>query len=474
MRYGRYHLRQSWVILLMWFLYSIGCPSPSFASTPHVLKDVRTVYQNGQWHVVLTGSQAMTYRTLKADDAQGVRLIVDLINTLNEMSSSPLVLNTDVIGAVTTIQLVREPQPRTRVEISLTKDTPYRITRSGEKIWISFDTTQPKIEVEPSRTEPVAKPKAHQSPVTKEIATPEPSPGKPTPLPPPLERKSLPSASKVLSVRQLKMDQELRYDIIVDGSLADYVAFHLTSPPRVAVDLIGVKSTEVEKALSFDGPWVKGVRFGVYNRKVRVVFDLIPEGGLPYDIISEEDRLIVSFKPGSAFTAMHAIEAEKVKKRRLPTGQLGELGENLVILQLLARGAEAAYKLPLGAPADDLVVHLEDEKVFRVQVKARRTGTWQPTYKDHYAEADPDNDTGRFWVFVDLKAIDLGKEPPRFYIAPAGWVENYIYAGHMAYLERKGLTQKERPSRHHSLHLKDIEQWRDRWDLLGVSDIAKF
>lgn len=58
-----------------------------------------------------------------------------------------------------------------------------------------------------------------------------------------------------------------------------------------------------------------------------------------------------------------------MKRRRLPTGQLGELGENLVVLQLLARGAAAAYKLPLGAPADDLVVHLEGEKVFRVQVK---------------------------------------------------------------------------------------------------------
>jgi hypothetical protein len=66
---------------------------------------------------------------------------------------------------------------------------------------------------------------------------------------------------------------------------------------------MGVKSTEVEKALSFDGPWVKGVRFGIYADKIRVVFDLIPEAGLPYDIISKEDQLAVSFKPGSGFTA---------------------------------------------------------------------------------------------------------------------------------------------------------------------------
>ena len=303
MRYGQHHFRRSWIILLMWFLYTVCCPSPSSASTPHVLKDVRTVYQNGQWHVVLTGSQAMTYRTLKTDDAQGVRLFVDLINTLNEMPPWPFVLNNEVIRTVRAVQLVSEPYPHTRVEIGLTKDAPYKITRSGEKIWISFDTTQPKVEIEPSRTEPVAKPKAKKPPETKEIATPEPSLEKPTPTPAPplLERKSLPPASKVLSVRQSKMEQELRYDIIVDGNLADYVAFHLTDPPRVVVDLIGVKSTEVEKSLNFDGPWVKGVRFGIYADKVRVVFDIIPEAGLPYDIISGEGRLAVSFKSGSGF-----------------------------------------------------------------------------------------------------------------------------------------------------------------------------
>ena len=297
MRYGRYHLRRSWNFLLMCFFYTIACPSPSSASTPHLLKDVSVVYQDGQWHVVLTGSKAMTYRALKVVDP--LRLVVDLINTLNKMSPSLLVLNYEVIGTVRAVQLVREPYPHTRVEISLTKDASYKITRREEEIWISFGTTQPKVE--PARSEPVAKPKAEKPPVTKEVATPEPFPEKPTPAPPPLERKSLPPASKVLSVRQSETDQELRYDVIIDGSLADYVAFHLTDPPRVVVDLMGVKSTEVEKALNFDGPWIKRVRLGTYTDKVRVVFDLIPEAGLPYNIISEENRLVVSFQPGSGF-----------------------------------------------------------------------------------------------------------------------------------------------------------------------------
>ena len=207
MRYGRYYLRQSWIILLMWFLYSIACPSPSSASTTHVLKDVQTVYHNGQWHVVLTGSQAMIYGAFRADDP--LRLIVDLINTLNEIPPWPFVINNEVIRTVTIAQLVLEPQPRTRVEIGLTKDVPHKIARRGDKIWISFDTTQPKIEAEPARTEPVVKPMAQKPPVTKEIDTPEHSLEKPTPdpAPPTLERKYLQPATKVLIVLKLKMDK---------------------------------------------------------------------------------------------------------------------------------------------------------------------------------------------------------------------------------------------------------------------------
>jgi hypothetical protein len=116
-----------------------------------------------------------------------------------------------------------------------------------------------------------------------------------------LGKSSLASATKVLSIHQLKTEHELRYYIIANGSLAGYVFFHLTNPPRLVLDLMGVKATEVKDNLSFRGPWVKKVRVGVYTSKVRVVFDLTPEAGLPYDIISGEDRLAVSFKPGPGF-----------------------------------------------------------------------------------------------------------------------------------------------------------------------------
>jgi len=301
MKFGRYYLRQRWILFLVWILSTIGCPIPSAATGPQLLSEITVVYEKDQWHVVLAGTRSMTYRAIKVVDP--LRLVLDLANTSNEMHPKPLVVDNEVIGTIKTAQIVHEPQPLTRVEIGLNQNASYKITRQGKEIWVSFNTAQHMTNVEPIRIEPVVEPKVKQAPVTREVATPKPSPKKPIPPSKPLGKSSLPSATKVLSIHQLKMEQELRYYIIANGSLADYDSFHLTRPPRLVLDLMGVKATDIKDTLSFRGPLVKDVRIGVYTSKVRIVFDLIPEAGLPYDVISEEGRLVVSFKPGTGFPA---------------------------------------------------------------------------------------------------------------------------------------------------------------------------
>ena len=299
MRSDRLYLGQSWILLLVWILSTIGCPTPSGATGPQPLSEITVVYEKDRWHVVLAGTRSMTYRAIKVVDP--LRLVLDLANTSNEMHPKPLVVDNEVIGTIKTAQIVHEPQPLTRVEIGLNQNASYKITRQGKKIWVSFNTAQHMTNVEPIRIEPDVGPKVKQAPVTMAVATLTPLPKKPIPPSKPLGKSSLASATKVLSVHQLKMEYELRYYIIANGSLGGYVFFHLTNPPRLVLDLMGVRATEIKHNLNFRGPWVKKVRVGVYTSKVRVVFDLTPEAGLPYDIISGEDRLAVSFKPGPGF-----------------------------------------------------------------------------------------------------------------------------------------------------------------------------
>ena len=296
-----YYPEKSWIFLLLWLLWVISYLTLAVAATPEVLSEITVVHEKGQWHAILTGPQSVSYRAIKVVDP--LRLVLDLPNTLNEMNPKPLTVGNEVISAIKTAEIIHEPQPLTRVEIGLNQNASYQITRQGNEIWVSFGIAEPATKVKPPQTEPTAKSKATKYYTKKEVVKPK-SPPRETILPSKTLRKSsLPAASKVLSIQQLKMDEELRYYIVANGSLADYVSFHLTNPPRLVVDLMGVKSTEIEGALSFRGPWVKKVRVGRYTTKVRLVFDLIPEKGLPFEIISGKDRLVVSFKPGSGFPA---------------------------------------------------------------------------------------------------------------------------------------------------------------------------
>jgi len=302
MRYGQCYLSRKWIFLLGLFFYTIVYPSPSSATTPHVLRDVRTIYQNGHWHVVLTGSKAMTYRTFKQVDAQGVRLILDLINTLNEMPPWPFVFDDEVSGTVRIVQLVREPQPRTRVEISLTKDAPHRITRRGEKIWIwiSIDRVLPISKAEGADTEPATEVMDGTPPVTTKesptAATSQPAPEEPQRV----VEQALPLASKILAIEPVEMDENIDVHIIGDGRFDKYDVSLLLEPPRLVVDLLGVKSTGVKDELILSGPWAKRLRVGRHAEKMRVVFDLsfTPKGEFPFQITVEENRLVISLLPG--------------------------------------------------------------------------------------------------------------------------------------------------------------------------------
>ena len=298
---GTYFLKQGWISLLVWLLWVISCSNLAAAAAPEVLSEITVTHEKGQWHVVLTGPQSVSYRAIKV--LNPLRLVVDLPNTLNEMQPQPFIVDDEVIGTIKTAELIREPQPLTRVEIGLKQNVTYEITRQGKEIWVSLNMAEPISRAKPLQAEPTVQSEDMKYHTKKEVAPPE-VPPKETIFPSKgLGKFSLPSASKVLSIRQLKMDEELRYYILANGSLADYVSFHLTNPPRLVVDLMGVKSTEIEGALNFKGPWVKKVRVGRYSTKVRLVFDLIPEQGLPYDIIAGKDRLVVSFRPGVSFPA---------------------------------------------------------------------------------------------------------------------------------------------------------------------------
>jgi len=298
-------LKHGWIFLWVWLLCASGHATPGAATDPHVLRDVWVLHQNGQWHVVLIVSESASYTTIEASDPR--RLVVDLPNTLSKTVLTSPIRENGIIGTVKTATVVHEPQPLTRVEIVLNRDTSYKISRLKEKIWVTFDEAAPTPKVEPASAQQVgatepADPLPKSKATQKTSASRSLSEGQTSPSPPPA-RKKLPVASKILTIEHVALDEDLDVHIIGDGRLDNYDVSLLPNPPRLVVDLIGVKSTEVKDDLTLSGTWVRKVRVGQHPDRVRVVFDLAselfsgPKRELPYQIILEENRMVVSFPP---------------------------------------------------------------------------------------------------------------------------------------------------------------------------------
>jgi len=304
--------------LMALIFYAFGCASqPSAPPTSQAdagdrvstetqqLQDIQVVDQDGFLSIYLVGSDAMTYTAFKAIDP--LRLVLDLPNTESEISSSPLVVENELIGKIETIMLAQEPQPMTRVEIGLNQETQYEIAQEMNRIMVQFEKTAVVVETEPTPEAEAVLFQTETAPEMEAAATPASSGEISRP------------AEKITAIQPITYGEELKVYIIGDGSIAKYNVFTLTDPARVVLDLMGVELAAGKATVPPSDPLVKGIRMGTHPDKVRVVFDLIPAEGLPYHITSVEDRLVVTFEPGSGFPASPPIEVATVAEPAEPS-----------------------------------------------------------------------------------------------------------------------------------------------------------
>lgn len=146
--------------------------------------------------------------------------------------------------------------------------------------------------------------------------------------------------------------------------------------------------------------------------------------------------------------------------------QVARAGEHFVAAELNKRGAYAVT-FAGNMPKIDLIACNEDQsRTVFLQVKTKSGGgTWHSNIRAGWKQ-DPLEDETTFWVFVDLGGLN---ESPRYWIVPDWWMRNDIYETHQAYLKRHGGTRARKPeSEHHAITESRLEQWKDRWEILGI------
>src|SRR2546427_12985306 len=101
--------------------------------------------------------------------------------------------------------------------------------------------------------------------------------------------------------------------------------------------------------------------------------------------------------------------------------QVARAGEHLVAAELHRRGAYAVTFAGTMPRIDILASNVEQTKTVMIQVKTRRSGTWQASTRAGLPrQAVPEE--LRFWIFVDLRKDP--KESPVYYIVQEWWIQN--------------------------------------------------
>ena len=318
MRRGTNCLKAGWIVLcilgsipMVWPSAHTAIPAdlpavePLAAKGNHVLTEIRVVYRDGQWRVVLRGSGGMKYRISKA--VNPLRVVVNLPNTVCRPTIVTPATPNETIAAVKATTLVTGSQPLAEVEIRLRRDRSFRAGQEGEYIQVIFDTATPPSDTRTAQID------AGSIPARFDIS-PAPAPSPPQaigprsvqegPLSPPTASPGTALAAQVLTIEPVTTDEILRVYVRGNGRLAQYRAFRLSNPPRIVIDLLGVTSSQVKGPVPLTHPLVAKVRVGLHEDRVRLVFDLLGGEGVSYQVDSQGDQLVMTFMSGPGFSSL--------------------------------------------------------------------------------------------------------------------------------------------------------------------------
>jgi hypothetical protein len=151
---------------------------------------------------------------------------------------------------------------------------------------------------------------------------------------------------------------------------------------------------------------------------------------------------------------------------KLNNQQVGRTGEHFVAAELHRRDAYAVTFSGNMPDIDILASDVSRARTVSIQVKTKTTGTWQTSTRRGRPREENPYET-EFWIFVDV-----GRNPeirPHYFVVPSWWIENSIHVEHQAYIARhSGQRARSPQSTHHAVPLSRVEQWRERWDVLGI------
>ncbi len=268
-----------------------------------------------------------------------LRIIIDVPNIDFSQIKEPLRINNGLIGEVTSTQY----DDKGRIEISLARVTNYNILKDNKNLIIDIENiietkkedlkeekkqeiekkeelvkgekeTEAKEEIKKAETEPIKESKVvEQKEEVKEKELKETSFVETKNIenkimeenkineggiqPKAKEITSKVDTNKAKEVFDFILEQNkdfITFNILADGMIENYNYFKLESPPRLVLDILNVETRYPKKIFKAKNPFIKEVRIGKHNDKLRLVFDFLKPKIPSFQVNRINERIIVS------------------------------------------------------------------------------------------------------------------------------------------------------------------------------------
>jgi type IV pilus assembly protein PilQ len=283
------------------FCFLAGASTWSFAQSGNVAKEINQILAvsadkaGEQAAVHIKTRDPVGYRYTVYDSSEPMRVVIDFPGMDVTGVESPIKVDSPPVQEIRVSSFDLSSGRLGRVELLLTAQTPYNILQSGNVFRVNFaqspggppspavGLTEKAIATETEATKvasPVVPPKEDRQTV--------PTSDKPETAGTPAEPSGL---AKIAESVEVKGNQAI---LNTDGRIERFQHFTLGAPPRLVVDLFGVRPSFRERAFKA-AEGFKGIRVGTYPDKTRFVFDAAG-GRLPkYNVDKKGSAVLVGW-----------------------------------------------------------------------------------------------------------------------------------------------------------------------------------
>lgn len=228
---------------------------------------------DGEPGVHITTREPVGYRYTVYDSQDPVRVVIDFPGMDVSGVSSPIKVDSSPVQEIRVSSFDLSSGRLGRVEILLSAQTEYNVFLSGNDFRVSF--AQPSGGSSAAPAALPAEEVAPESNITNQAAPASPSQESEPALVATEKSGSMESPEEPATIAKKAQSVEVRGNQAIlntDGRIERHEQFTLAAPPRLVVDIFGVKPSFTERAFKATQGFSR-IRVGTYPDKTRFVFD---------------------------------------------------------------------------------------------------------------------------------------------------------------------------------------------------------